>query len=162
MAIERPEFLLFAEAESNDTDGRWHFSLESNAGEPLVTATDVESFAPVSRLELLAVVRGLEALDQPSQVTLITRSAYVHRGIRFGLEEWRYTKWRWERFGRLVPVTNADLWQRLDQAMQIHSVKCRSLRVELLHSAHVLRGPHFSRSRSKPALLAREIHKQAS
>ena len=71
------------------------------------------------RLELLSVVRGLEALDQPARVTLITSSRYVRLGLRYGLEEWRRNRWCWEHFGKLVPIKNQDLWQRVDRALHI-------------------------------------------
>ncbi len=82
------------------------------------------------RLELLAVVRGLEALEQPSKVTLVTTSRVVRRGLRFGLELWRENQWHWERFGRMAPIKNADLWQRVDRALHIHDVSCRTLRFD--------------------------------
>ena len=73
---------------------------------------------------------GLEALEQPSRVTLVTSSRYVSRGLRFGLEEWRSNGWRWERDGRPVPIKNGDLWQRVDWALKFHRVRCRSWRID--------------------------------
>lgn len=89
-----------------------------------MSASDVEAEARRGRLELLAIVRGLEALDQPSRVTLVTPSRYVLRGLSDGLSEWRERGWRWERFGSLVPIRDQDLWRRLDHALQIHAVEC--------------------------------------
>jgi ribonuclease HI len=154
--------MLFADADANGTSGRWHFSLESLDGSKKVMATDDESDQSSSRLELLAVIRGLEALDQPSRVTLMTTSAYVRRGIRFGVHEWRNSDWRWERFGLMVPITNADLWQRLERAMQFHEVKCRGWRLPRVDNGHVLRGPHRRRRSVGSASLSRETQKQAS
>ena len=82
------------------------------------------------RLELLAVVRGLEALDQPSRVTLVTPSKYVHRGLLYGLEEWRTNGWSWEHFGQMVPVKNRDLWQRLDRALGFHELEFQPWRLD--------------------------------
>lgn len=161
MVTELPEFTLFADAERNDESCCWHFALESINGEFKTTANDVEACESSGRLELLAVIRGLEALDQPSRVTLMTTSAYVLRGIRFGIEEWRNSGWRWERFGLMVPVSNADLWQRLDQAMEFHELKCRSWRVERVDNAHVIQGPHRRRG-SRSAKFSTELQKQAS
>jgi hypothetical protein len=79
------------------------------------------------------VVRGLEALEQPSRVTLVTPSKYVNRGITYGLPEWRSTGWQWEHFGEMVPVKNRDLWQRVDRALDIHRVECRTWRFDLPH-----------------------------
>ena len=88
----------------------WRFIVESMDGGNSIEATDVEPGTDGERLELLSVLRALESLEQPSQVLLLTPSQYVIRGIRYGLDAWRESAWRWERFGRMVPVKNADLW----------------------------------------------------
>jgi ribonuclease HI len=116
-----PHFLLRA-GESNP--GNWRFSLE-NANVKVLEANDFEPFIQGQRLELLAVVRGLEALEQPSRVTLLTSSSYVKRGIVYGLEDWRASGWCWESHGKMVPVKNGDLWRRLDRALQLHQLECR-------------------------------------
>lgn len=100
--------------------------LESVDGERKMEAADAEPEHAGERLELLAVVRGLEALEQPSRVTLVTPSRYVVHGLRFGLEQWRDNDWQWERFGELTSIKNRDLWQRLDRALQIHQIDCRT------------------------------------
>lgn len=92
---------------------------------------DEEAFTCGERLELLAVVRGLEALDGPSRVTLVTKSRYVSRGLRFGMAEWRANDWNWERFGRVVPVKDSDLWQRIDRALLYHEVECQAWQFEV-------------------------------
>jgi len=78
------------------------FVLESVDGSDVLEVAEHEDDAATHRLELLAVVRGLEALDQPSRVTLVTSSEYVRRGLRFGIQQWREDGWRWEFFGRMV------------------------------------------------------------
>ena len=98
-------------------------------------AADAEPAAQGERLELLAVVRGLEALEQPSRVTLVTPSKYVHRGLTYGLAEWRTQDWQWEHFGEMVPVKNRDLWQRIDRALRFHDLECRTWRFDLPHVA---------------------------
>ena len=131
MSASPPHILLFSEADSSQrSTGRWHFLLESMQGETLVEASDDEPGVHGERLELLAVVRGLEALDQPSRVTLVTSSRQVSRGLRSGLDEWRGNHWQWERDGRRVPIKNHDLWQRIDWAMKFHEVQCRSWRLD--------------------------------
>ncbi|MEM8944199.1 MAG: RNase H family protein [Planctomycetota bacterium] len=94
------------------------------------SAADSEPCDCGERLELLAVVRGLEALDGPSRVTLVTKSRYVSRGIKKGLAEWRANDWKWERFGRIVPVRDTDLWRRVDRALQFHQVSCQAWQFE--------------------------------
>jgi len=105
-----------------------------------IVADDVDPDARGDRLELLTVVRGLEALEQPSRVTLWTPSTYVREGIRHGLREWRENGWLWEYFGRMVPVKNDDLWRRLDRAMEFHQVDCRTWRIDAAHNPKVADG----------------------
>ena len=90
-----------------------------------VEADEFEPGVTGERLNLLAVVRGIEALEQPSRVTLITPSKYVGRGIRSGIAFWREHNWHWERFGEMAPVKHDDLWKRIDRAMQFHKIDCR-------------------------------------
>jgi ribonuclease HI len=124
MQAASPHYLLFTEASvSTGADPRWRFVLQPIGGDNFLAAEDVEPGTSENRLELLAVVRGLEALDEPSRVTLLTASRYVNRGIRRGMSQWRERTWRWERFGQLVPIRNQDLWQRIDRAMQFHQVE---------------------------------------
>lgn len=139
MKLQQPHYLLYSEASSSaerrgDRTGQWHFVLESIDGEEQFEAGDEECDAQGERLELLAVVRGLEALDQPSKVTLVTPSRYVTRGLRNGIPNWRESGWMWERFGEMAPIKNDDLWKRVDRAMDYHKVECRFWRFDASHS----------------------------
>ncbi|MCC6492214.1 MAG: hypothetical protein IT424_04255 [Pirellulales bacterium] len=119
-------YLLFSEGTIDDLrGGAWRFVLENVATGESFSASDVEDVECPERLELLALVRGLEALDQPAKVTLVTKSRYVGRGLKRGLTDWRSNGWHWERFGRIVPVRDHDLWRRVDRALQFHQVDCR-------------------------------------
>lgn len=140
MSVSAPHFLLFAQATGNtlvgaasgghdevetEVGGRWRFVLQTPEGKTFLDAEDEEEGDSRERLELLAIVRGLEALDQPSQVTLHTNSRAISRGIAEGLAQWRENDYQWERFGSMTPIKNRDLWQRVDQALSIHQVKCQ-------------------------------------
>jgi ribonuclease HI len=125
MQANSDHFLLYTEAtRSADSAPHWKFMLQSVAGDVQLTADDTELNSRRSRLELLAVVRGLEAIDRPAHVTLLTGSRYVSRGIRRQLSQWREDNWQWERFGELVPIRDRDLWQRVDHALKFHQVEC--------------------------------------
>ena len=132
MSVPAPHFLLYSEATLVSEDasddcgtGRWRFVLRDARGETCLDAEDDEPSATSERLELLAIVRGLEALDQPSRVTLVTNSRAIRQGFKYGLAQWRETNWQWERFGQMTPVKNGDLWRRIDRADEIHHVQCR-------------------------------------
>ena len=76
-------------------------------------------------MELLAVVRTLEALKRPSRVTIYTDSTYVMKGITEWIENWKARGWR--TAGR-KPVKNVDLWQDLEAAMAPHEVHWKWVR----------------------------------
>ncbi len=168
MTVLAPHFLLFSEARTTGRPaspttkdgGLWHFVLESVDGAAKIEATDEEpEELDAERLELLAVVRGLEALDQPSQVTLVTRSRSVTRGLRFGIDRWRENGWQWECFGKMAPVKDWDLWQRVDHALQFHKVRCRTWRFDPPQEA-ALKPKLSARRRSAPVgLPARQVNR---
>lgn len=103
----------------------WRFELENVATGEKFDATDKEANCAPDRAALVAVLRGLEALEQPSRVTLMTNSRYVFRGLRYGLTEWRENNFSWEHFGSVQPIRNADLWKRIDRTLGYHQVQCR-------------------------------------
>lgn len=124
-----PHFLLLTQTQpSPDPEirgGLWRFVLEQFGSSNRIEVSEVEPGIWGERLQLLAVVRGLEALEQPSRVTLVTPSRFVGNGIRRGLSTWRENRWQWERFGEMTPIKHCDLWKRIDQALQYHQVNCR-------------------------------------
>jgi ribonuclease HI len=135
MHAAAPHFLLYSEAAAaadaqQALPGRWRFVLRPAAGGDALQAADDEDGATPERLELLAIVRALESLDQPSRVTLVTASRNVKRGLTYGLPLWRESAWQWERYGQMTPVKNGDLWRRIDRALAIHALDCRSGRLE--------------------------------
>lgn len=133
MSSPNPHYLLFAEATDDGSVSRWRFVLQASDGTHSLEAEDAEPAVRGERLALLAVVRALESLDQPSRVTLACCPEYVRRGLLYGIDDWRRQGWRWEWFDRMVPVKNKDLWQRLDRAMAFHRVEAGGWRLDLPH-----------------------------
>jgi ribonuclease HI len=147
MNVATPHYLLFSESCRQRAQGQWRFVLQSIDGTEQLEAADAEPGVQGERLELLAVVRGLEALAQPSRVTLVTGSRYVNRGLTYGLADWRVNGWQWEHYGEMVPIKNRDLWQRVDRALRFHQLDCRTWRFDLPHLAatdeeHLASDPH--------------------
>ena len=63
-----------------------------------------------NRMELMACIVGLEAVDADGTVAIYTDSKYLANGITKGWAK-RWRAMQWERAGE--PIPNADLWQRL-------------------------------------------------
>ncbi|NQU20621.1 MAG: hypothetical protein HQ567_05010 [Candidatus Nealsonbacteria bacterium] len=133
MNVPTPHYLLFSEADRREEPGGWRFALCLADGTVEHEAADVEPEVRGERLDLLTVVRALESLDEPAQVTLVGCSPYVRQGLRYGLPEWRDNGWRWEYFGQMVPVRNGDLWQRFDRVLRFHQIQCRYRRIDCPH-----------------------------
>ena len=72
-----------------------------------------------NRMELFAAIEGLRALKRASQVTVLTDSEYVRRGITEFLPRWKANGWR-ASSGK--PVVNRDLWEELEELVGYHEV----------------------------------------
>ena len=73
-----------------------------------------------NRMELMAVIAGLEALNRPCTVEVYSDSQYVVNAFN---QHWvdGWIKKGWKR-GKNEPVKNVDLWKRLLDAKSRHSV----------------------------------------
>ncbi|MCL2564049.1 MAG: ribonuclease HI [Oscillospiraceae bacterium] len=74
-----------------------------------------------NRMEIMGAIMALEALNEPCVVELYTDSQYIVNAIE---KRWVY-KWRsnnWMR-NKNEPAKNVDLWIRLVDLLEYHSVK---------------------------------------
>lgn len=74
-----------------------------------------------NRMELMAVIVGLEALTKPCEVEVISDSKYVTDAFN---QNWidGWLKKGWKNSSK-QPVKNIDLWKRLLKAKEMHQVK---------------------------------------
>ncbi|MBO6602771.1 MULTISPECIES: ribonuclease HI [Rhodophyticola] len=106
----------------NPGPGGWGALLIARDGARVLKTRELkggEADTTNNRMELLAAIHALEALDRPSTLTVITDSAYVKGGITAWLHSWKRNNWR---TATKKPVKNEDLWRRLDAANARHSV----------------------------------------
>lgn len=97
--------------EYTDAAGKLH-SKELSAGYDQTTN---------NRMELLAVIRGLEELKNKCEVTVFSDSKYIVDAFAKGwVDSW--IKNNWKR-GKKEPVKNQDLWKELLQLMTVHKVR---------------------------------------
>jgi len=85
-----------------------------------------------NRMELMAAIQALEALNKPCKVELHTDSKYVQTGIKEWIHGWKARGWK---TADKKPVKNEDLWRRLDEARQRHHVDWRWVKG---HNGHEL------------------------
>jgi ribonuclease HI len=125
MLAFQPEVLLFTDGacSGNPGPGGWAYILrhvktgqhkEAFGGEPRTTN---------NRMELQAAIEGLAALKRRCRVELFTDSEYVRKGLAEWMAGWKRNGWQRREKGKLKPVANADLWQRLDELIAQHDIK---------------------------------------
>ena len=119
-----PELFAYTDGacSGNPGPGGWGALLLAKAGDAIVKERELkggEADTTNNRMELLAAINALEALERPSTITVVTDSAYVKGGITEWLRSWKRNNWR---TATKKPVKNEDLWRRLDEAAARHQV----------------------------------------
>ena len=129
------EVILFTDGacSGNPGPGGWAFILRHPASGKEIVQSGGEQTSTNNRMELTAVVRGLEALTRPAAVELVTDSSYVGKGLTEWMAKWKANGWRRREGQRWAPVKNEDLWRELDRLVAQHRLKYTAI---LGHSGH--------------------------
>ena len=102
----------------NPGPGGWGAILSYNGVEKELSGG--EGATTNNRMELLAVISGLEALKEPCHVELYSDSKYVIDGLSKGwAASWRKNGWR---KADKKPALNPDLWERLLNLTEKHEL----------------------------------------
>lgn len=109
MTLTKVEMFTDGACSGNPGPGGWGTILRCNGTEKEMSGG--ESNTTNNRMELLAVINGLSALNRKCDVTIYTDSQYVVNGITKGwAESWKKNGWRKKD---KKPALNADLWDML-------------------------------------------------
>lgn len=117
LSLKKVDIFTDGACKGNPGPGGWGAILRMGRHEKEMSGHDSQTTN--NRMEMTAVIKGLNALIEPCEVTLYTDSRYVIDGI---------TKWvaGWKRNGWVnaskQPVRNADLWHLLIEAAQRHRI----------------------------------------
>ena len=106
----------------NPGPGGWGALLRAMDGGRIVKERELkggEALTTNNKMELMAAIAALEALERASTITVVTDSNYVKNGITSWIHGWKRNGWK---NAAKKPVANADLWQRLDAAQARHTV----------------------------------------
>ena len=90
-----------------------------------------EALTTNNRMELTAVIKGLEALTQSCKVKITTDSKYVLTGSTEWMVNWKKRNWR---TANKKPVLNVELWKCLDELLQNHEIEWKWVKG---HSGHL-------------------------
>lgn len=113
----------------NPGPGAWAALLRYGKHEKKICGT--ENLTTNNRMELMAAIKALEALQEPCEVELHTDSQYLQKGISEWLKSWKKNFWK---TAAKKPVKNADLWQELDKQNTKHTIKWYWVKG---HSGHI-------------------------
>ena len=73
-----------------------------------------------NRMEMMAVIKALEAIKGQPKIELYTDSKYVMQGITEWIDGWKARGWK---TAAKKPVKNVDLWQEMDALVGAHDVR---------------------------------------
>ncbi len=110
----------------NPGPGGWAYILKHPESGKVVEQSGGEAATTNNRMELTAVIEGLNALDRPCRVEIYSDSQYVCNGLMEWMDQWKAKGWR--RGKRNEPVLNLDFWKQLDQLRQRHELTCHWIR----------------------------------
>jgi ribonuclease HI len=113
------EVVIYTDGACSGNPGRggWGVVLRWNGTRKELHGGDAQTTN--NRMELMAAIQALEALNRPSRVQLHTDSTYLLNGITKWIAAWQRNGWR---TSARKPVKNEDLWRRLVEAMNGHEV----------------------------------------
>ncbi|EMP55477.1 ribonuclease HI [Marinobacter santoriniensis NKSG1] len=112
--------ILYTDGACKGNPGPGGWGVVLRYGDAVKTLYGGELQTTNNRMELMAAIRGLEALKRSCTVDLYTDSQYVRKGITEWLSGWKRNGWK---TAAKKPVKNDDLWRELDSETARHTVK---------------------------------------
>ena len=83
-----------------------------------------------NQMELMAVIKGLEAIEKNTSLEIITDSQYVMNGMKQWIINWKKNGWK---TASKKPVKNKELWQKLDGLVKDYTIHWKWVKG---HSGH--------------------------
>jgi ribonuclease HI len=127
--VKKIEVFTDGACKGNPGPGGWGVILRMGKHEKEMSGSDPQTTN--NRMEMTAVIRALNALTEPCEVTVCTDSRYVIDGMTKWVQGWQKKGWI---NASKQPVRNADLWHDLIDAVRRHKVSWKWVRG---HDGHV-------------------------
>jgi ribonuclease HI len=113
--MKQVELITDGACSGNPGPGGWAAILKYNAHKKELWGCEAQTTN--NRMELKAAVEGLRLLKERCNVTIVTDSEYVRKGITEWIHGWKRNNWR---TSDKKPVKNQDLWEELDAQVARH------------------------------------------
>lgn len=115
---DRVEMYTDGACRGNPGPGGWGVVLRFRDKEKELYGSEVSTTN--NRMELIAVISGLHSLTKSCHVRITTDSKYVLQGVTTWMPQWKKRAWK---TADRKDVKNRDLWEKLDAALQGHTVE---------------------------------------
>ena len=120
MTTELPLVEIATDGACKGNPGRGGWGVLLRAGTTEKELSGGEAHTTNNRMELMAAIQGLKALNKPCRVKLSTDSRYVMDGLTKWIIGWQRNGWR---TADKKPVKNSDLWIELLDAAKPHRIE---------------------------------------
>lgn len=121
---------IFCDGACSGNPGPGGFGALLRAGSAVKEISGSEIVTTNNRMELTAAITALDALRRRCSVSVTTDSQYLVKGMKEWIFNWKRKGWM---NSKKEPVLNRDLWERLDQLSQYHTIEWKWVRG---HSGH--------------------------
>ncbi len=103
--------------QGNPGPGGWGVILRYKAHEKELSGGEANTTN--NRMELMAAIKGIEAVQKTLPIHLYTDSEYLRKGITEWIHTWKKNGWK---SAQKKPIKNQDLWEHLDKAVSSHKI----------------------------------------
>ena len=103
---------------TNPGSGGWAAIINENNKKKIISGN--EKNTTNNRMELSAIIEAMSSFQKKKNLKIVTDSKYVIDGINLWLKRWKSNDWK---TSAKKPVKNKDLWMKLDDLINEHSVE---------------------------------------
>ena len=120
MANDLPKVVMYTDGSSIGNPGPGGYGVVIQQGARRKELSGGFRRTTNNRMELMAVIVGLQALKAPSEVSVMTDSKYVSDAVNLGwARRWRANNWKKNKREKAL---NPDLWEKLLELCERHQV----------------------------------------
>ena len=114
---ERVQLFTDGACKGNPGVGGWGALIESSYFTKELKG--YEQLTTNNRMELIAVIEGVNAIEKNTTIEITTDSMYVKNGISQWIDNWKKNDWK---TSAKKPVKNKELWMELDTQITKHTI----------------------------------------
>ena len=117
----------------NPGPGGWAFILRHVTTGKTMEKTGATLQTTNNQMELQALIEGLQSLQRPTRVHVVTDSTYLKQGLTEWIQNWKRRGWKRKTSNGLKPVKNVEQWKQLDALTQKHKLSFELVRGHVGH-----------------------------